>query len=92
MSLPGDYSPHDTEVYITEEGAASAKEALWNQALQAQGTLTGIPLGGVEYAERETRQRALVTALEMVKGTPQATDLNVIVKTARAFLAFIREG
>ncbi len=47
-----------------------------------------------EYAMQELRQRALGAAISLVnvKDTPQERDWDVIIKAARAFLAFIKDG
>jgi hypothetical protein len=45
-----------------------------------------------EYAMHQVRERALLTAIELVKGTPLAADCDAVTKVARAFLAFIKDG
>ena len=45
-----------------------------------------------EYTMLQVRERALLTAIELVKGTPLAADCDAVTKAARAFLAFIKEG
>ena len=45
-----------------------------------------------EYTVHQVRERALLTAIELVKGTPLAADCDAVTKAARAFLAFIKDG
>ncbi len=45
-----------------------------------------------EYDAQQTRERALMTAIELVRGTPLATDWDAVTKAARSFLAFIKDG